>query len=117
MDIIISNEKSIGEVQKEFREAFPFLKIEFFKKGKANHKSTGEIISADTPFGMIRQDDSPGHINIDPQRTVGDVEMDFFDHQGLLAQIFRRSGKLWIATTLTDCWSLHRQNLAGEQMS
>jgi hypothetical protein len=117
MDIKISNEKSVGEVQKEFRSVFPFLKIEFFKKNGTDSKSRAHTIPEKTRIGIIRSIGNPGHINIDPDRTVEEIESDFFKQMGLVVQIFRKSGNVWIATTLTDQWSLDRQNHAGELMS
>ncbi|MNF16790.1 hypothetical protein D3C80_2199700 [compost metagenome] len=45
------------------------------------------------------------------------VEKDFWEKLGLSAQIFRKSGNLWIETSLTDDWTLARQNDEGFQLS
>jgi hypothetical protein len=117
MDIKISNEKSVGEVQSEFKSVFPFLKIEFLKKNGAEPNSQGHAIPERTRIGVICSLPAPGLINIGPERTVEEIEKDFLSQMGLLVQIFRRSGNVWVATTLTDRWSLDRQNHAGELMS
>ena len=54
-----------------------------------------------------------GRINIDSYQTVDDVENAFNDCFGITVEIFRRSGNLWIETSLTDNWSLDQQNELG----
>lgn len=117
MNIEISNDKSVGDVQKEFRAAFPFLKIEFFKKNGAGLRNGVQAIPDKTTLGMIRAVQSTDSVDIDPARRVEEVEADFFTKLGLMVRIFRKSGNMWIETTLTDNWSLRRQNHEGEQMS
>lgn len=117
MNIEISNDKSVGDVQKEFRTAFPFLKIEFFKKNGAGARNGMQVIPDKTTIGMIKPIQGPHSVDIDPARRVEEVEDDFFKKLGLLVRIFRKSGNMWIETTLTDSWSLRRQNHEGEQMS
>ncbi|MBS1623508.1 MAG: hypothetical protein JST83_05780 [Bacteroidetes bacterium] len=117
MNIEISNDKSVGDVQKEFRTAFPFLKIEFFKKNGAGLRNGMQTIPDKTTIGMIRATQALDSIDIDPARRVEEVEADFAKKLGLPVRIFRKSGNMWIETTLTDNWSLRRQNHEGEQMS
>ena len=117
MDIKISNDKSVGEIQREFSAAFPYLKVEFFKKKESDVRSKGQLIPEKTILGLIRPIDQSPELDINPDRTVHDLERDFLEKHGLSVQIFRKSGNLWIETTLTDSWSLGRQNKEGEQMS
>lgn len=42
MVIYLSNEKTIAEIQKEFNELFPFLKIGFFSKGHKSFEGTAK---------------------------------------------------------------------------
>ncbi len=59
MDININNKSKTTQVKEDFNSGFPFLKIEFFRKGhiegQANQKS--DIISED----MMISDISNGH--------------------------------------------------------
>ena len=36
---------------------------------------------------------------------------------GLRAQVFRKSGNLWLETTMTDGWTLAQQNYHGKELS
>ena len=49
--------------------------------------------------------------------TVIDLEKKFREVFGLGIQVFRKSGKAWLETTLTDNWTLEEQNRQGEALS
>ena len=50
---------------------------------------------------------------VDEQTTISDFEDYLSNELGLNAQVFRRSGNLWLQTTKTDSWSLHEANRKG----
>jgi len=58
-----------------------------------------------------------GTITIAPGMTVNELEQNFKDVYGLSVQVFRKSGKVWLETTVTDGWSLEEQNRQGEDLS
>jgi hypothetical protein len=45
--------------------------------------------------------------------TVAELERLFVENFGLNAQVFRRSGTLWLQTSATDNWTLAEQNRKG----
>jgi hypothetical protein len=119
MTIRISDEVKIAAVQKTFSNEFPFLKIEFFsvphRAGAPGVKKT--ILPATALLGECRKVHIDGELNIEPGMSVLEVEQLFIRHYGLFAQIFRKSGKVWLETTVTDKWTLEQQNKQGEEMS
>ncbi len=119
MEITITDDKYIKEVQDEFQTRFPFLKIEFFKNAMKNGSSQlkSQLISGKMTIGMVRHIHAEGDLSIDGSRSVEEVENDFQNKFGLSVQVFRKSGSMWIETTLTHHWSLLRQNFEGQQMS
>jgi hypothetical protein len=111
--------KSPGKsVQKQFNTYYPFLKIEFFRNS-ANEKLSTTVKQAGYEGFLKNLFNSKvsGTIDVECGRTVAEVENDFKKQFGLSAQIFRRSGNVWIETTLTDDWTLEKQNKEGEQIS
>ena len=56
-------------------------------------------------------------IIITPETTVASLEKKFNDIYGLGTQILRKSGKIWLETTITDAWTLEEQNHQGEALS
>jgi hypothetical protein len=49
--------------------------------------------------------------------SVAELEQQFSDVYGLSVQIFRQSGKAWLETTVTDKWTLEKQNEQGKALS
>lgn len=119
MKITINDQRKIFAIQEEFSNAFPYLKIEFFSKP---HTSGGEsakklIQSNSKTIGECRTSHNSGNITITSGMTVNDLEQRFRDVYGLSVQVFRKSGKSWLETTVTDSWTLDQQNKQGEELS
>lgn len=119
MKITINDNRKIFAIQKEFSEMFPYLKVEFFakphKKGGASPKELMKHPSK--TLAECRTIHTNGTITITPQMTVADLEQNFNDVYGLSTQVFRKSGTVWLETTITDGWTLEKQNKQGEELS
>ncbi len=118
MELIINDKITIRELQKQFSSEFPYLKLEFFDIPPTfdglpkvhmypNHKT----------LGACRKKHNEGTITISPADTVERLEKSFWDEFGLSTEIFRKSGNLWIETTLSDSWTLKQQNDEGKIFS
>ena len=119
MKITINDKRKIFAIQKDFNEAFPYLKLEFFAKphtvGGASPK---KLMSTNTKtLGECRTIHNTGKITITPEMTVAELEQHFGDVYGLSVQVFRKSGNALLETTVTDKWSLEQQNRQGEELS
>ncbi len=119
MEILISDSRTISEVQRDFSKAFPFLKLEFFdapyKDEKALPKS--KMISHDKKLASCRKKHIEGKLKVVKDEKVKELETELWINFGLSAQVFRKSGNLWIETSLTDSWTLEQQNREGFEMS
>jgi len=119
MKIDINDKRKIFAIQEEFNTAFPYLKIEFFTKP---HQSGGAspkhyMTSSSKTLGECRTVHNNGHISISPEMTVDELEQRFKDVYGLSIQVFRKSGKVWLETSITDGWTLEKQNSQGRELS
>lgn len=119
MLVTINDDRKIYAIQEEFNHAFPYLKIEFFSKP---HKSGGAsakkfVKSNSKTLGECRTIHNNGNLTIKPSMTVSSLEQAFQDVYGLSVQVFRKSGKVWLETTVTDGWTLEEQNHQGEELS
>jgi len=119
MEIIINDKRRISDIQKEFSNGYPFLKVEFFTVSHTKNKlsSLKNMIPYDRLLGSFRIMHNSGSILMDAAKTVWEIEEEFNTKFGLYAQIFRKSGSLWIETSLTDKWSLALQNSEGCEIS
>ncbi len=115
----ISNDKAVHELIAEFNQVFPFLKIEFYSVSYLPSKlfSNDKLIRHSASIAQCRKSNQEGDLVLSPQQTVAQLEQELWTGFGLSAQVFRKSGSLWIETSLTDSWTLKQQNLEGEQMT
>lgn len=119
MELIINDHKKIFSIQEEFNNLFPYLKLDFFSKphyvGEASSKKL--IMPGSKTLNECRTIRSNGRISITPSMTVADLEQSFQNIFGLSVQVMRKSGKIWLETTVTDGWTLEKQNEQGEALS
>jgi hypothetical protein len=118
MKIHIDDKRNISEIQEEFNAVFPFLKIEFFKKphdtGQISPKS--DMLPSDSSLGKWRTSHNEGDLVVTAETTVDQVEKGFQEKFGISAQVFRKSGAVWLETSATDSWTLKEQNEQGAFM-
>lgn len=110
---------AIKDLKKQFHDYFGFLKIEFFSKKHGYEESSNKknIYEANTPLKTISSKIKDTVIEFDEHTTVQSFEKTFYDDLGLNMQVFRKSGQVYIETSLTDAWTLSHQNSEGKLLS
>ncbi len=119
MEMQILNTKKISELQQEFSAEFPFLKIEFFE---APYKTEialpkSKMYQHDRMLANCRRLNNEGKFEVNATDRVKEFEQGLWTKFGLSAQVFRKSGNLWIETSFTDSWTLEQQNREGLEMT
>ena len=119
MYLHIAPNRLIGDIQREFNKAFPFLKIEFFNNKTFNRNGfmANQIIPQHKKIGDNQLHLNDGDIQVEEDMKVKDLEKIFKDQFSLAVQVFRKSGNLWLETTMTDEWTLQQQNRHGKEIS
>ena len=111
MTIEINDLKTIGEIQEEFSNRFPFLKLEFFMKSHEREEPSNAMpCSPGKTIGELRKRHLHGIIMITPDRETGSVEQEFDARFDLHVQIYRRQTDQWVQTVGTDILTLQQQN-------
>jgi len=117
MEIYISEEDILRNIQNRFREVYPYLKLECYlcphEEGEGSRDN--ERVSPDTPIEDIRLMHTFGWIDIGEHLTVAEVEREFYRYMGLAIQIFRKGRNGWLQTTRTDAMTLAEQNALGKE--
>jgi len=120
MQLLITGDRLISEVQQDFNSAYPYLKLEFFKNGHVKQKryAADQKISNTRKLkeAWVKKKES-GTLEVDEHMTVQELENVFLEKFGLSVQVFRKSGNIWLETTMTDHWPLKRQNDHGREIS
>lgn len=119
MHLHISSNRLIHDIQREFNEAFPFLKLEFFnnRSFSSSNFSASQIIPATRKIGDSQLPITDAEVEISEDMKVVELEKLFKDKFKLAVQVFRKSGTLWLETTMTDNWTLLQQNNHGRELS
>jgi hypothetical protein len=119
MHLRIAPNRLISDLQREFNNAFPFLKIEFFQNRNQQLPAFTfqQILPQNRRIAEGQAAITDGDIEVTPEMRVKDLEKIFKDQFSLAAQVFRRSGNLWLETTMTDGWTLGQQNEHGREIS
>ena len=114
--ISIRADRPIGDVQHDFTQAYPFLKIDFYKiNGKAKYTTAEKLdkLVSMRSCNILRE----GELVVSDVMTVLELERSFRENFGVYAQVSRKSGTLWLETTMTDNWTLKQQNDHGRELS
>ncbi|MBV6440393.1 MAG: hypothetical protein DYG98_12835 [Haliscomenobacteraceae bacterium CHB4] len=117
MKIHIAKDKTIGQIQDEFSQSYPFLKLVFFSKPhKAYKGSPAKYLVDDRNITMESLEKKPhsGDLYLEPEMPTWQVERLFEEEFGLHVQLFRKSGNTWLETSVTDDLTLEEQNVKGK---
>lgn len=107
-----SKHKTLKDLQREFSQKFPYLRIEFYsrphKYGELSNES--EILDPNTNLYEVVEMSQPGKLPLAGNQTVGDFEQLLSKNYGLNVQVLRKSYGKWLLTWATDMWTLDEQN-------
>jgi hypothetical protein len=119
MQLYIDDETRIRYLQHFFNAQYPYLKIDFLKDGSA--KKFSQKTERVNPNELVKRagkvNGTNYYLSVNKQRTVAQVKKDLKELFGLTAEVFRKSGNVWIETSFTDDWTLEQQNNEGELLS
>ena len=94
------------------------MKLEFFTKTHRSGKASEARLTVPTNrvIGDFLKANATGELAFDSNTRVMDLEEMFLHHCGLFVQVFRKSGRVWLETTITDDWTLAQQNQQGQEL-
>ncbi len=112
----IYNTKRLKDLQKEFNNRFPYLKIEFFKTPHEEGVRSKEEdrLDPNLSIGAVREKPNIGFMSMDGEMQVGFFEKTFAHSFGLNVQVYRKSHGKWLQTWVSDVWTLEEQNNRGK---
>lgn len=116
MKIVLEDSFTLNEVKNQFHNGFPYLKLEFFSKRHKSFEATKQSLMIKDNVSLKELTAKEGSIEVDKNMTVEELEKKFLSKFGLNVQVFRKSGKSWLETTITDKWTLEKQNAQGEEL-
>ena len=117
MTVKLVKDRTVNDVQQEFNNAFAFLCINFYKhtKGRLDSIIKQKLSKSTSLFNAGLREE--GQMEVNESMTVKELEKTFLDKFGLKAQVSRKSGSIWLETTISDSWTLKQQNDHGCELS
>ncbi|MCG2615342.1 hypothetical protein LZZ85_13665 [Terrimonas sp. NA20] len=113
----ISPSKYVYELQQEFSSIFPHLRLEFYRRpGNEAAAAAKQLIPKTMLFRDLGVMETAA-VESGDEITVAVLEGFFLKKFGILAQVVRQSGTVWLETTMTDDWTLFQQNEHGRELS
>ena len=112
MELHIFPERTVAELQHEFAEAFPGLKLVFFTKPHPAHTgSAAKFMVQDNSLKLkdIASHIKTGYLIVELNTAVWQLERLLESEYGLHAQVFRKSGQTWLETSVSDDLTLEQQ--------
>ena len=119
IDIPYHGKITLTELKLAFNQRFPYLKWEFFYPHHSPNKASSkkELITTNPEIEQLNPHIQIGSLQFTAETTVKELEELVWNQFGLAIQVFRKSGDMWLETTITDQWSLGFQNEQGQELS
>lgn len=117
MSLRITGHWKIADIKEKFNNAFPFLRIEFFRPGPGDGSGGRDQLVPASDKSTVREagaKQSEDELHIHPAMRVSELTNHFREIYGLHAKVLRKSRGFWLETRKTDHWTLEKQNTEGE---
>ncbi len=112
MEIKIEAGKKFGKVQEEFTQKFPYLRLDFVSTGVRSKE-----LCLITENGHNKVADKIPFIVFNDNTTVKETVNQFKELFNLSVKVLRKSDGHWVETSLTENWTLTKQNLEGKNLA
>ncbi|HEX2848398.1 MAG TPA: hypothetical protein VHN59_17775 [Chitinophagaceae bacterium] len=115
--LYLSPRKHIYELQQEFAAFYPYLRLDLFHHQYSDVAARPVKIIARSSLLAAAGLKGEGTMDISDTMTIAELESAMKERFGLLVQVIRQSGTIWLETTMTDDWTLKQQNDHGRELS
>ena len=119
IEIPYQGSMSLLTLKGAFSVHFPYLKWEFFythhEKQEGSPKK--EMVTTNLRMEQLNPSIQGGILQFHSETTVHELEEMIWQQCGIDVQVFRKSGTIWLETTVTDQWTLAFQNEQGKELS
>ena len=109
--LYITSDKPVRDMQREFTEAFPFLKLEFFIPGSAARRNVPTELFLTVKIEQGNHDKAENRkILLTPFLTAKELTKKCEEVFGVTVKVYRRFSNLWLETSITENFTLQQQN-------
>jgi len=115
MQLLLSSGLTIKEVNKNFQEVFPYLKLVFYNFDSMQGQTSlwDDSVDVNTTLGKIAGDFTASVIELEGSETVAEVEEKIQRQFGLFVKIYQNVNGVWQETSQSSHLELDKQNAIG----
>ncbi|HXS55323.1 MAG TPA: hypothetical protein VN726_04305 [Hanamia sp.] len=116
MKFSIDEFTKIHDVQRAFAKAYPFLRLDF-DQSMYPEQHVFQITDRIYRLNFINKESglsAPFILNMNPYRTVSELEREVHEIFGISARVLRKSGRNWLPTSVNDDRTLEMHNCQGK---
>lgn len=119
MHFEINDNTVLADIQRTFKNHYPYLSISFYRKQHKKYESSNvtDRIPLSKKISEIRKTHISTLIEILPTYSVIQVEKEFQERLGLTIQILKKEKDKWEQSTGLDNLSLKDLNILGQNSS
>lgn len=115
MELLLSHEMTIRELNKNFQKKFPYLRLEFYSQEYLPGQTSlwDDRLAEETRLEEIVGNFLPTVIQFEAIETVADFRKRLLDEMGLHVQVFKKTNDVWQDTSRSDYLTLEKENILG----
>jgi len=116
MKFSIDEFTKIHDVQRAFAKAYPFLRLDF-DQSMYPEQHVFQITDRIYRLNFINKESglsAPFILNMNPYRTVSELEREVHEIFGISERVLRKSGRNWLPTSVNDDRTLEMHNCQGK---
>jgi hypothetical protein len=119
MTLHMNESSTIKDIQTDFSTEYPFLKMDFLKiiRDRLGWITGTEKMLPGEKMLPYYRNTVKMKLSIDGDKTVNGLISDIEESLNMKVRVLRRSGNVWIETSLTMDWTLEQQNSEGKFLS
>jgi hypothetical protein len=113
----ISKDITVKDLHNYFSSIFPYLKLEVYRRKHEDFEGSPkkDEVSHDIKLCDLSASAEGSELIINKDMKVSEFETMMADQYGVNVQVFRKSNDIWLQTSVTDDWTLEKQNGKGER--
>lgn len=111
----ITDEKTLADLQREFQQEYPYLKLAFYGRAVSATKDVTDFpnLGETLPVSKARNIHNAGFIVLNDQLTAEALRKTFGEIFGLHVQVQRYSFGKWVVPIVSDKATLREMNIRG----
>lgn len=115
MELLLSGEMTLKDINKKIQKHFPYLKLEFYNYDPMPEQLSlwEDCINGNTRLGDVAGEVGSTNIEFELNDSIAELEKKFESQIGLYARVYQNINGVWYQTPRSGHLELDKQNALG----